>query len=153
MKKRYVIKTILICFFSITMVYVGFVATSYWQTSASEKKPFFSVFNARKAIASINTKASVRVEIEVHDDTTTPSLVVDDVYFDKRKISLRSPVPSGNRGTTYLQVKPGKYTITWKVKTNKASYPNTFAHSKTIILTKDKKWSLIRIIGDEVTVI
>jgi hypothetical protein len=153
MKKRYVIKTIIICFFSITMVYGGFVATSYWQTTSSKSAPIFSFFNVRKAIASINTKSSVRVEIEIHDDTTTPSLVVDDVYFDKRKISLRPPVPSGNRGTTYLHVKPGKYTITWKVKTNKASYPNTFSHSKTIILTKDKKWSLIRIVGEEVTVI
>jgi hypothetical protein len=156
MKNNYVIKTALVCFFSILIVYGGFMVTTYWDSS--ESNSFEKKLVGLKEIATtfhLNKnpiKKAMRIELEINDDIKDSKGEILEVYFDNKSMPLAPADGLGHRGTIYLQVDPGKHTVLWKVKNNEYAWPRSKSFKKTIYISKDSNWTHLLISGKDLTI-
>ena len=155
MKHRYVLKTLLICLGSFVLVYIGFAINS--SLKADKQNESSITFQIQKAAFIKPEKTPgvhhyARVEISVNDDLTSPDGKVLDVSFNDDQITLRPTDSRGRRGSTFLQLKPGVYTIKWKVKNNKYSWPRYTNYKKNINVTSSDLWIHILINGKNITI-
>jgi len=93
----------------------------------------------------------IRIEIEVLDDTKKDFNDILEVKFNNKQIPLLKAGASGRRARKYYQVKPGTYTLKWKVSKGK-TWPRSKTFEKEITLNETDKFAYILIEGEKVTV-
>lgn len=160
MNRSYVYKTFAIFCVSFLIVYAAFVATHFWQkkeqdsiSSKVEEKPVFSNLSFIKQ----NTKTSdpkhlTRVEIEVKDDILSPNGKIISVRFNDDNINLNPSDHYGRRGSTFMHLLPGFYTIEWIVKNNPHTTPTEHKQTKQIEIKASDLWIHVLIEGKNINI-
>ena len=160
MKNSYVLKTFAICCTAFLIVYAGFVAKNFWKNKKiveEPQKPQKTEYQYNKAQfldrRNRNTVNHLtRAEIVVKDDLKSPNGKIYEVKFNDDALTLRPATPRGNRGSTFLQLKPGTYTISWTVKNSRYTWPRFTTHTKTITVNPNTNWIHISIEGNNITI-
>jgi hypothetical protein len=150
MKKSYVLKTLWVFFISIFLVYSGFLAGgASWKKNdpsfALEKTVYLETPQAR-------SPAAVRIEIEVMDDVTKENGHVLSVEFAGKSIPLKPIDPTGRRGSTFLRLLPGEYTLEWDVQNPQNALPSENHRQKTISIRSNEVGVYLLIKGDQLFV-
>jgi len=93
----------------------------------------------------------VRVQITVTDISDETDMQIVHAEFDRQKIALRPPNPTGIRGKLHAQVFPGTYSLSWIVERKN---PRTTRESfeKEIEIDPKEEWVDILIEGDTIEV-
>ena len=162
MNRSYFYKTFAIFCVSLILVYAGFVATHFWQkndlgsnpTKTEEQVSYSSVNFIKPNYKSTDTKHLTRVEVEVKDDLLSPNGKITGVWFNDDSLSLNPADQYGKRGSTFLQLIPGVYTIEWTVKNNPYNTDGIkeTKQSKQLEVNPDDLWIHIFIEGKNITV-
>jgi hypothetical protein len=153
MKKNYVLKTLLIFFISIFLVYSGFLTGSMKGTKKHPPSPSYPI----EKTVYIETPQSrfsnaIRIEVEVMDDVAKPNGQVLSVQFAGKQIPLKPVDPTGRRGSAFLQLLPGNYPIQWDVKNSSASFPPTLHFEKNVSVQANDIGTYVLIKGDQLFV-
>ncbi len=148
MKKGYVLKTVWIFFISLFLVYTGFVAASFCREKNSvapmalvEKTVYLETPFGKSASA-------VRIEIEVMDDVSKENGHVLSVAFAGQNIPLKPVDPTGRRGSTFLRLPPGNYSLQWEVK-SPGGFPSTNRIEKSVSVSANEIGIYLLIKGDQ----
>ena len=156
MKNGYVLKTFAICCCAFVMVYAGFVFTSLWHlrknAASSNIDPSYQKAAFIKPDFQPGVDHIIRVEIAVKDDVLSSKGQIMEVQFNDETLILRPADSQGRRGSTFLQLNPGNYTIKWKVKNNSYSWPRYSQHKKIVPITSKDLWIHIFIEGKNITI-
>jgi hypothetical protein len=160
MHRKYVLKTFAIFCCSLVIVYSGFLGSHYFQdkkavstTTLDDKtaKPRKIDF-IRPEYNPVENKHLTRVEIEVRDDLTTPDGKVLSVIFNDDHLVLRPADNIGKRGSTFLQLRPGIYNISWTVKNNPYAELRETQQTMQIKVLPSDLWIHIYILGKKIKI-
>lgn len=157
MKNGYVLKTLAICACCFLLVYVGFIATHLWQPEKEKSEIAESNYNIQTpSMLHPNYKSLLnhfaRVEIAIKDDLTVPNGKISRVKFNNDILHLQPANLQGHRGSTLLQLKPGVYTIQWKIKNNPYNTSKYTKYSEALKITEGDLWKRIVIEGSKINI-
>lgn len=160
MNRSYVYKTLAIFCVSFLIVYAAFVATHFWQkkepdslSSKIEEKPVFSNMSFIKPnLKSSDPKHLTRVEIEIKDDILSPNGKIINVRFNDDNLILNPSDHYGRRGSTFMHLHPGFYSIEWIVKNNSHKSPSEHKQTKQIEIKPSDLWIHILIEGKNISI-
>lgn len=94
----------------------------------------------------------VRVEVLVQDGSEPNGLQVVSASFNGTSIPLKPRDVLGYRGGASFQVKPGKYTLRWKVNRDHFAWPRTASHEEIVTIDPRDLWLQISIEGDQASI-
>ncbi len=151
MKNRYVLKTIIIFFFSSFLVYCGFKTINFFKINKKTVNSFMQTASFVKEKNIQNIKL-IRLEIEVFDDIHSKEGKIQDVQLNNHKLSLSPREAQGNRGSFYFQLSPGLYILKWKVKRHKYIWPRYLQYKKQIRISLNNFSVYIKIKGENITI-
>jgi hypothetical protein len=154
MQHNYVLKTLFLSCFAFLFVYSGFIGLNSWKRKERPKvvKTTYNSTSYLKPAYKANISHLARIEIAVKDDLKSPNGKVLKVEFNDDTLALKPSDPQGTRGSTFIQIQPGTYTITWNVKNNKYTWPRYTTHSKQIKIESTDLWIHILIEGKNITI-
>ena len=157
MKQHYVLKTFGICVFAFLIVYAGFMTNTHLQKKASFKTNSKNSYHIKKTTyVKPTTKPDAhhyaRVEISIRDDLKASDGKILEASFNNDMLTLQPTDSRGRRGSTFLQLKPGLYVISWTVKSNKYKWPRYTKHQKKINITSSDLWLYISIEGKNIKI-
>lgn len=148
MKKGYLLKTLAIFASALLIVYAGFETVSFFTNYADDNLSPINVSYA-EIQPSPDQENLVQIEIAVNDNPFSEKEKIREVTFNRRAIFLRKADAKGKRAQAFLQVKPGYYTICWKIKNGRYSFSK---YSKTIPVNEKDMWIHVLIKGAQITV-
>ena len=90
----------------------------------------------------------VRVEFEIYDDNNKR---VEEVTIGSRRIYY-DPYNSRNSARMYLTLRPGVYTIRWKVSSKRYSWSQPKVYVRRVRIRRYERWMRIIIKGDRMYV-
>lgn len=99
-----------------------------------------------------NLQHYVKVKLEIRENTDPLGDKIVSVQLGGHNIPLRPADPTGNRGTTHLQLKPGKYVLKWKVKKQRYTWPRYSIYKEEIDISPKTLWIDILLDGERVFV-
>lgn len=160
MNRSYVYKTLAIFCVSLILVYAGFVATHFWQkketdlqaSKSEEKVTYSSISFIRPNYKPNDSKHLTRFEIEIKDDLLSPNGKIVGVWFNDDRLTLNPSDQYGKRGSTFMQLLPGSYTIEWTVKNNLLTGPSETTQTRRIEVKPSDLWIHIYIQGKNITI-
>ena len=148
MRMGYVLKTFAIFAAALLLVYGGFEATIFLKNHADDNLTPINVSYAQTAPS--NTADNlVQIEITINDNSFSADEKITEVKFNKENIILKKADNQGKRGLTFLQVKPGSYTLSWKIKNSRYNFSK---YSKNINITPADMWIHVLIKGAQITI-
>ncbi len=149
MKKSYVLKTLWVFFISLFIVYSGFLAGGVRWKKKESSQPFILENAAYLETPQAHFSSAVRIEIEVMDDVTKENGHVVSVSFAGQTIPLKPVDPTGRRGSTFLRLTPGDYSLQWQIQDPRAEYPAANRREKTVTITANEIGVYLLIKGDQ----
>jgi hypothetical protein len=157
MRSGYVLKTFAIFCCCFLLVYTGFIATHLWQSGKENpeiNKVNYTSQTNNMIIPNYKSSAShfTRVEIAIKDDLASPNGKISKVKFNNDVLHLQPSNAHGNRGSTFLQLKPGVYTIRWKVKNSKYAPSKHTKYSELLKIHEEDLWKYIQIEGNRIKI-
>lgn len=148
MRKGYVLKTLAIFASALLLVYGGFEAATFLKNHTEDNLTPINVSYA-KASPNQDSENLVQIEIAINDNLFSVDEKISEVKFNRETILLKKADGQGKRGLTFLQVKPGNYTLSWKIKNNRYSFSK---YSKNIKITPADMWIHVMIKGAQITI-
>ena len=153
MKLSYVLKTLLFVIIAFAATIIGFYSTdAIHKQLVSPHAPEFSIEKVAAATIQPMFSRPVHLEIEVQDDLNIPNGKILEVEFDYEPLFLKSVDTNGDRALVHMQVRPGKYTIRWKVENEKRYWPRITTYEKKITVDKTSLWKHVLIKGRKIQV-
>lgn len=94
----------------------------------------------------------VRVQILVNDDPSPQGVQIVSAQFHGQSIPLKPRDIYGFRGQTSFQVRPGKYTLKWKVRRDRIVWPRIISHEEEVLIDPRDLWIQITITGGHASI-
>lgn len=94
----------------------------------------------------------VRVEVLVSDGQEPNGLQILSASFNGTSIPLKPRDVLGYRGGASFQVKPGKYTLRWRVNRDRFAWPRNSSHEEIVTIDPRDLWLQISIEGDRASI-
>jgi hypothetical protein len=150
MHKNYLLRTLFIFIFALIFSYGAFILSSMVEDYQLHLT-FKDLTNDYYTQAALQKESELaEIEIVIEDNPLATDGTVLQAVFDGAALALQAVDPTGGRGVTYLRVKPGKHTLSWKVRVSDNSWPNEIENKKVFTIKKDQRWMHILIRGNEV---
>lgn len=153
MKLSYIFKTLIFVIFAFGATIICYFSTNainnHIVLSQAQK---FSINTIAQATIQPMFNHPVHLEIEVKDDLDAPSGKILDLEFDNEPLFLKPVDTNGDRALIHMQIRPGIYTIRWKVENNKKFWPRITTYEKKITIEKTSLWKHILIKGRKIQV-
>ena len=148
MRMGYVLKTLAIFASALLLVYGGFEATAFLRNHNEDNLTPINVSYA-KSNPNENSDNLVQIEIAINDNSFSADEKITEVKFNRETIMLKKADNQGKRGLTFLQVKPGNYTLSWKIKNSRYNFSK---YSKNLNITPADMWIHVLIKGAQITI-
>lgn len=94
----------------------------------------------------------VRIQILVNDDPSPQGVQIVSAQFHGQPIPLKPRDIYGFRGQASFQVRPGKYTLKWKVRRDRIIWPRVISHEEEVHIDPRDLWIQITITGDQASI-
>ncbi len=94
----------------------------------------------------------VRIQLLVHDDPNPQGVQIESVKFNGQSVPLKPRDIYGFRGQASFQLRPGKYTLKWKVQRDRLTWPRTIEHTEEVTIDPRDLWIQINIVGEKASI-
>ena len=144
MKKNYVFKTFCVLSFCCLLVFGCFFATEFYCGKGTEKFDFQTL-----GLTYVQNTLKHPIHMQINIDNDLVKHKISSISFEDYFIDLKN---LKDRKTYYLNVLPGKYTITWQVEKELEGFIEKKTYFQHLNIDKTQLWVHISIRGDTLTI-